>query len=103
MHATACAQCVAHLGIHIGDSGRPSRTTMSTSSDRAGIVIAITKTGKTTVNTRASLSSLSTQLGGYVDEWRDTDDSVLAFGRIPPAGGELLPAALGGSLRTISG
>lgn len=27
----------------------------------------------------------------YVDEWRDTDDRVVAFGRIPLAGGELLP------------
>ena len=31
----------------------------------------------------------------YVDEWRDTDDRVLEFGRIPLAGGELLP---GGAL-----
>ena len=28
----------------------------------------------------------------YVDEWRDTDDHVVEFGRIPLAGGELLPA-----------
>ena len=27
----------------------------------------------------------------YVDEWRDTDDHVVEFGRIPLAGGELLP------------
>ena len=27
----------------------------------------------------------------YVDEWRDTDDRVVEFGRIPLAGGELLP------------
>ena len=28
----------------------------------------------------------------HVDEWRDTDDRVVEFGRIPLAGGELLPA-----------
>src|SRR5215471_14534482 len=28
----------------------------------------------------------------FVDEWRNTDDRVVKFGRIPLAGGELLPA-----------
>ena len=64
---------------------------------RAGIVIGTTTT-KTTMKTLTDDEDASFTVATvddawqYVDEWRDTDDRVVEFGRIPLAGGELLPA-----------
>ncbi len=47
---------------------------------------------KITMKTRAFTVATVDDAWQYVDEWRDTDDRVVEFGRIPLAGGELLPA-----------
>jgi 2OG-Fe(II) oxygenase superfamily len=94
VQAAARAQCVAHLGIvHIGESGaaepdydyfyRSRRNRYRT--DRDG---AEEDNDEDTSFTVATVDDT----WQYVDEWRDTDDRVVEFGRIPLAGGELLPA-----------
>jgi hypothetical protein len=93
--AAARAQCAAHLGIvHIGESGaaepdddyfyRSRRNRYQTYQDRAE-----EDNDDDTSFTVATVDDT----WQYVDEWRDTNDRVVEFGRIPLAGGELLPAS----------
>lgn len=94
VQAAARAQCAAHLGIvHIGESGaaepdddyfyRPRRNHYrkyeeSDDEDSDGDATFTVATVDDTWQ--------------YADEWRDTDDRIVEFGRIPLTAGELLPA-----------
>jgi len=77
------AQCVAHLGVvHIGETGAAEedydfeyRYDEDEDDEDASF---------TAVTVDDSWQ--------YLDEWRDTDDRVVEFGRIPLTEGELLPA-----------
>jgi hypothetical protein len=95
LQAAARAQCAAHLGIvHIGESGaaepdydeyfyrsRRNRYREYEDEDEEG-------------NDEDASFTVTTidDTWQYVDEWRDKDDRVVEFGRIPLAAGELLPA-----------
>jgi hypothetical protein len=94
VQAAARAQCAAHLGIiHIGESGaaepdddsfyrsRRNRYRKYEESDDEDSDEDVTFTVATVDDTWQ-----------YVDEWRDTDDRIVEFGRIPLTAGELLPA-----------
>jgi len=93
VQAAARAQCAAHLGIvHIGESGaaepdndyfyRSRRHRYRTYQDEEE------EDDEDTSFTVATVDDT----WQYVDEWLDTDDRVVEFGRVPLAGGELLPA-----------
>jgi hypothetical protein len=94
VQAAARAQCAAHLGIvHIGESGaaepgddyfyRSRRTRYRSYED-----------GDEEENDEDASFTVATvdDTWQYVDEWRDSDDRVVEFGRVPLTGGELLPA-----------
>lgn len=94
VHAASRAQCAAYLGIvHIGESGaaepdddyfyRSRRNRYSSYED-----------GEEEDNDEHENFTVATvdDTWQYVDAWRDIDDRAVQFGRIPLAGGELLPA-----------
>jgi hypothetical protein len=94
VQAAARAQCTAYLGIvHIGESGaaepdddyfyRSRRDRYEYDEDGDD------EEADEDVGFGAATVDDAWQ---YVDEWRDTEDRVAEFGRIPIAGGELLPA-----------
>jgi 2OG-Fe(II) oxygenase superfamily len=92
LDAASRAQCDAYLGIvHIGESGaaEPHYDTFYRSRrSRYGIY-----EGEVDDDEDASFTAESVDDSWqYVDEWRDREDRVVEFGRIPLAGGELLPA-----------
>jgi hypothetical protein len=94
VHAAARAQCAVHLGIvHIGDSGAAEpdddyfyRSRRNRYRNYQG--------GDEEDNDDDASFTVATidDAWQYIDEWRDTDDRVVEFGRIPLATGELLPA-----------
>ena len=92
LQAASRAQCDAYLGIvHIGESGaaEPDYDTFYRSRrNRYRSYEDVEDNDEDASFTVASVDD-SWQ---YVDEWRDPGDLVVAFGCIPLAGGELLPA-----------
>jgi hypothetical protein len=97
VQAAARAQCAAHQGVvHIGESGaaepeddyfyRSRRNRYRNYDDEY-------EEDDDDDGEDASFSVATVDdAWQYVDEWRDTDDRVVQFGRIPISGGELLPA-----------
>ena len=84
MQAAAQAQCVAHLGVvHIGETGSAEEEYYY-NSRRGRYESEDEDTSFTAITVDDSWQ--------YVDEWRDTDDHAVEFGRIPLGEGELLPA-----------
>lgn len=102
VRAATKAQCAAHLAIvHIGESGqaesdfgysyRSRRRPYSSYEDEEEE--GFEDDDNEIDDEDMSLSAASVDdIWRYIDEWRDIDDRVLAFGRIPLADGELLPA-----------
>jgi hypothetical protein len=102
LRAATKAQCAAHLAIvHIGESGqaesdfgysyRSRRRSYASYEDEEeeGFEGDANEIDDEDVSfTAASVDDV----WRYIDEWRDTDDRVEAFGRIPLGDGELLPA-----------
>ena len=88
MQAAAQAQCVAHLGVvHIGESGGAEEDYYESRKRRYR--------GYSQQDEGEDMSFTPISVDDswrYLDEWRDTDDRVVEFGRIPLAEGELLPA-----------
>ena len=88
IQAAGRARCVAHLGVvHIGESGAAeedwSRGNRYRDYDAE----------EESEDEDMSFSTVSVDdTWQYLDEWRDTEDRAVAFGRIPLAEGELLPA-----------
>ena len=108
MQAAARAQCAAYLGIvHIGESGAAEPDDdyfYSSRRNRYGLLTKMRDDEDCNDEDASFTVATVDDAWQYVDEWRDTDDRVVEFGRIPLAGGELLPAgALDGNLRTRSG
>jgi hypothetical protein len=95
VQAAARAQCVAHLGIvHIGESGaaEPDYDDYSYRSRRNRYRY-YEDGDEEDDDEDASFTVVTVDDDWrYVDEWRDTDDRVPEFGRIPLSGSELLPA-----------
>lgn len=98
LQAAASAQCAAHLAIvHIGESGaaepdydehfyEPRWNRYQYYEDEE-------EEQEEDDDEDAGFDALTVDdAWQYVDEWRDTDDRVVQFGRIPLASGELLPA-----------
>lgn len=100
LQAAVQAQCVAHLGIvHIGESGgaeedyddfyRSRRRRWDRYQDNE----ADESEDRDSDGEDVSFTAITVDDGWqYLDEWRDTDDRVVAFGRIPLTPGELLPS-----------
>jgi hypothetical protein len=95
VQAAARVQCAAHLGIvHIGESGaaEPDYDEYFYRS-RLNRYREYEDEDEEDNDEDASFSVTTVDdTWQYVDAWRDTDDRVVEFGRIPLAGGELLPA-----------
>ncbi|MFN0106095.1 MAG: 2OG-Fe(II) oxygenase [Bryobacteraceae bacterium] len=101
VHAAAQAQCVAHLGVvHIGETGgaeedggyyynsRRSRYRDYDQHDEEE-----ESEDEDSDDEDMSFTAVTVDdAWQYLDEWRDTDDRVVEFGRIPLTEGELLPA-----------
>ena len=96
--AAARAQCVAHLAVvHIGETGGAeedyddsyrSRGRHYWDHDHDDEEDESDSDGED-----VSFTAITVDDGWqYLDEWHDTDDSVVEFGRIPLTDGELLPA-----------
>jgi hypothetical protein len=98
LQAAARAQCAAHLAIvHIGESGaaEPDYDDYFYESrrNRYRYYEDDEEEPEEDDDDDASFTAVTVdEAWQYVDEWRDTDDRVVEFGRIPLAGGELLPA-----------
>jgi hypothetical protein len=95
VHAAARTHCVAHLGIvHVGDSGaaEPDDAEYFFRSRRNRYRNYEDEEEEDDDEDASFTVATVDDTWQYVDEWRDTDDRVLAFGRIPLAGHELLPA-----------
>ena len=99
--AAARAQCAAHLGIvHIGESGSAepddayngSRWNRYRSYDREDEEDAEEDAAENDADDEDFTVDSVDDSWQYVDEWRNPDDRAVKFGRIPLAGGELLPA-----------
>ena len=88
VQAAAQAQCVAHLGVvHIGESGGAEEDYYESRKSR------YRGYSQQDEDEDTSFTPISVDDSWrYLDEWRDTDDRVVEFGRIPLAEGELLPA-----------
>jgi hypothetical protein len=92
VQAVARAQCAAHLGVvHIGESGaaEPADDYFYGSRYHDEHEEDDDEDGDEDASFTVATVDDAWQ---YVDEWRDTDDCVVEFGRIPITGGELLPA-----------
>jgi hypothetical protein len=94
VQAAARAQCAAHLGIvHIGESGAAEPDYDSFYRSRRNRYRDYEDGDEEDIEEDASFTVVAVDdTWQYVDEWRDTDDRVVEFGRIPLTGGELLPA-----------
>jgi hypothetical protein len=98
--AAARAQCAAHLGIvHIGESGSAepddafhgSRWNRYRGYDGGDEEAAEEEDEEDNEEEEGFTAASVDDAWQYVDEWRDRDDRAVKFGRIPLAGGELLP------------
>ena len=94
MQAAARAQCAAHLGVvHIGESGAAEpEDDYSYRSRRDRYRNYHDEDEKDDDDDASFTVGTVDDTWQYVDEWRDTNDSAVKFGRIPLASGELLPA-----------
>jgi hypothetical protein len=96
LQAAARAQCAAHLAIvHLGESGaaEPDYDDYFYESRRNRYRHYEDEDEEQDEDDDASFTAVTVDNAWqYVDEWRDTDDRVVEFGRIPLANGELLPA-----------
>jgi len=97
VQAAARAQCTAYLGIvHIGESGAAEPDDDYFYRSRRNRYGYDEDGDDEEADEDASFNAATVDENWqYVDEWRDTEDRVAEFGRIPLAGGELLP---GGAL-----
>ena len=94
LQAAARAQCAAHLGIvHIGESGaaEPDYDEYLDRSRRNRYRNYQDEDEEDNEEDASFTVATVDDTWQYVDEWRDTDDHVVQFGRITLAGGELLP------------
>ncbi len=94
VQAAERGQCAAHLGIvHIGESGaaEPDYDYFYRSRRNRSRSYPDEDEEDNEEDTSFTVASVD-DTWQYVDEWRDTGDHVVEFGRIPLAGGELLPA-----------
>ncbi|MGJ5819718.1 2OG-Fe(II) oxygenase [Paludibaculum fermentans] len=83
--AAARARCVVHLGVvHIGQTG--------SAEDDGGYHGFRGDEEHEESEDEDSTASMVDDSWQYVDEWRDTGDRAVDFGRIPLTPGELLPA-----------
>jgi len=92
VQAAVQAQCVVHLGVvHIGETGGAEEDGdyyMSRRSRYRGHY----QHDDEDEDSDASFTAVTVDdAWQYVDEWRDTDDRVVEFGRIPLTEGELVP------------
>jgi hypothetical protein len=94
VQAAARAQCAAHLGVvHIGESGAAEPEDDYIYRSRRNRYRNYDDEHEEDGEEDASFTVATVDdTWQYVDEWRDTDDRVVQFGRIPITGGELLPA-----------
>jgi 2OG-Fe(II) oxygenase superfamily len=94
VQAAARAQCTAYLGIvHIGESGAAEPEDDYFYRSRRNRYEYDEDGGDEEADEDAGFGAATVDdAWQYVDEWRDTEDRVAEFGRIPIAGGELLPA-----------
>ena len=94
VQAAARAQCTAYLGIvHIGESGAAEPDDDYFYSSRRNRYEYDEDGDDEEADDDAGFDAATVDdAWQYVDEWRDTEDRVAEFGRIPIAGGELLPA-----------
>jgi hypothetical protein len=93
MQAAARSHCSAHLGIiHIGESGAAEPDDDYFYRSRRNRYRTYKDGDEEDSDEDASFTVATVDdAWQYVDEWRDTDDRVVEFGRIPVASGELLP------------
>jgi hypothetical protein len=97
LQAAARAQCAAHLAIvHIGESGaaEPDYDPDYYRSRRNRYLYQDGEEEEEESDDEDASFTVVTSddVWQYVDEWRDTEDRVVEFGRIPLDSGELLPA-----------
>ena len=97
IEASALAQCAVHLAIvHVGESGaaEPDYDDYSYRSHRNRYRYNDGEENEGEDDDEdADFTAVEIDDSWkYVDEWRDADDRVVNFGRIPLAGGELFPA-----------
>lgn len=94
VQAATHAQCTAHLGIvHIGESGAAEPDDDYFYRSRRSRYGYDEDGDDEEADDDASFDAATVDdTWQYVDEWRDTEDRVAEFGRIPLAAGELLPA-----------
>lgn len=94
MQAAARAQCAAHLGIvHIGESGAAEPDDDYFHKSRRNRYRSYQNEADEDEDDDASFTVVEVDdTWKYLDEWRDAEDRVVEYGRIPLAGGELLPA-----------
>jgi len=94
LRAATKAQCAAHLAIvHIGESGEAESDFGYSYRSRRRSYASYEDDYNDIDNEDMDFTAASVDdVWRYIDEWRDTDDRVAAFGRIPLADGELLPA-----------
>jgi 2OG-Fe(II) oxygenase superfamily len=94
VQAAARAQCAAHLGIvHIGESGAAEADYEYFYRSRRNRYGYYDDAEEEDDHEDASFTVATVDdTWRYVDEWRDSDDRAIQFGRIPLAGRELLPA-----------
>jgi hypothetical protein len=94
VQAAARTQCTAYLGVvHIGESGAAEPEDDYFYRSRRNRYEYDEDGGDEEADEDAGFGAATVDdAWRYVDEWRDTEDRVAEFGRIPIAGGELLPA-----------
>ncbi len=98
VQAGAKAQCVAHLGVvHIGETGAAEEDGdfyYGARRSRYGDYDDEDETGDEEIEDDGLDFTAITvdDSWQYLDDWRDTDDRSVEFGRIPLAEGELVPA-----------
>jgi len=99
VQAAARAQCAAHLGVvHIGESGAAEPEDDYFYGSRRNYHDEHEEGGEHEEDEEDDAQDATFAVATvddtwqYVDEWRDTDDRAVKFGRIPITGGELLPA-----------
>jgi len=97
LQAAARAQCAAHLAIvHIGESGAAEldyEDFYESRRNRYRYYEDEEEEQEKDDDEGSGFDAVTVDdAWQYVDEWRDTDDRVVEFGRIPLASGELLPA-----------
>jgi hypothetical protein len=93
VQAAARAHCTAHLGIvHIGESGAAEPDGDYFYRSRRNRYGYDEDGDDEEADDDASFSAATVDDNWqYVNEWRDTEDRVAEFGRIPLAAGKLLP------------